>query len=266
MDVGAVVAAVQQELRALANPVRAEGEKRYLKSDFVHIGVGMPATRRIAVDAVRDGPSRAELRALAGGLWAATEGGAPVHEMRIAAIEVLIRGVKLLGPDDVEFAERLIRDSPSWAYVDALAVKVVGALVVRHQDRPDLGGALDRFVRDENFWIRRTALLALLPGLKAGGSVRDGHLTRLSRYGDLLIDEKEFFIRKALGWVLREVSRRDPEWVTAWVAPRVRRMSGVTIREAVRHLPEADRERLMAAYRNGRARTGIGKEAAAPGG
>ena len=200
-----------------------------------------------AIAAVRE-----ELRALAGGLWAAREEGVPVHEMRMAAIEVLVREVKLLDPDDIEFAERLIRDSRSWAYVDALAIKVVGALVVRHPDRPDLGVALDRFVRDENFWIRRTALLALLPGIRAGHEFGHGDLARLSRYGDLLIDEKEFFIRKALGWVLRELSRRDPGWVVAWVTPRAGRMSGVTIREAVRHLPQTERERLMAAYQESR--------------
>ncbi|MGW2859024.1 DNA alkylation repair protein [Streptomyces sp. NPDC001205] len=64
-----------------------------------------------------------------------------------------------------------------------------------------------------------------------------------------MVDETEFFIRKAIGWVLRETSRRDSRFVTAWVEPRIDRISGVTLREAVRRLGDADRTRLLDAYR-----------------
>ena len=67
-----------------------------------------------------------------------------------------------------------------------------------------------------------------------------------------MLDEKEFFIRKAIGWVLREVGKKRPAEVVAWLAPRTGRASGVTMREAVKYLPEADRDRLMAAYRERR--------------
>jgi 3-methyladenine DNA glycosylase AlkD len=67
-----------------------------------------------------------------------------------------------------------------------------------------------------------------------------------------MLDEREFFIRKAIGWVLRETSKRRPDEVTAWLAPRTHRASGVTMREAVKYLPSADAERLMAAYREKR--------------
>ncbi len=230
MDVRQIAA----ELQALGDPVRAAGERAYLKSDLTHYGVRLPAIRTL----VRSVPvaGRADLLAQVDALWG------PVHELRMAAIELLIRHARLLEPADLAVPERLIRTSLTWAYVDALAVKVTGALIVRH---PDLTEALDGYVTDANFWIRRTALLALLPGIRAGA----GDLARLSRYGDLLLGEKEFFIRKALGWVLREVAKQDPAWVIAWVEPRAARLSGVTIREAVRHLPAADAARLMVLYR-----------------
>jgi 3-methyladenine DNA glycosylase AlkD len=56
-------------------------------------------------------------------------------------------------------------------------------------------------------------------------------------------------VRKAIGWVLREAGRRDPDAVVAWLEPRVRRAAGLTVREAVERLPEPDRERLLAARR-----------------
>ncbi|WP_165966513.1 DNA alkylation repair protein [Actinomadura sp. 7K507] len=109
----------------------------------------------------------------------------------------------------------------------------------------DLGRVLDEWVNDPYMWIRRTAVLALLAGVRAGNP----DLRRVDRFGDALIGEREFFIRKALGWVLRELSKKDPGWVTRWVEPRVEVISGVTIREAVRWLPEEDAGRLLAVQR-----------------
>jgi 3-methyladenine DNA glycosylase AlkD len=227
---------IEARLGELADPERAVQEKRYLKSDLRHLGVRLPDVRKVAVSAAA-GLDRADTLALVAELWAE-----PLHERRTVAIEVLIRNVRLLTADDLAVAERLVRASHTWAYVDALAVKVVGGLLTRH---PPLAGTLDIWVADENFWIRRTALLALLPGIRRG----DADLDRLSAYGEALIEEREFFIRKALGWVLRELAKRDPAWVASWVGERIGLVSGVTIREAVRHLPETGRDTLLTAYR-----------------
>jgi 3-methyladenine DNA glycosylase AlkD len=243
MDAEAEAARIVAELRAQADPVRAEGEKRYLKSEFAHIGVPVPALRKIALSSVRARPTREELIALAGTLWNVTDEGRPVHEARMAAIEVLMKRAALLEPRDVRLAERLIRDSASWVYVDQLAEKVVGALVFRH---PDLAAVLDAWIADPYMWVRRTAMLALMAGVRAG----EPDLGRIDRYGDALIAEREFFIRKVLGWVLRELSKKDPEWVAAWVEPRLDAISGVTLREAVRRLPPEQAARLKTAAKN----------------
>jgi 3-methyladenine DNA glycosylase AlkD len=227
---------IEARLGELADPARAAQEKRYLKSDLRHLGVRVPALREVAVTATA-GLDREQTLALVSELWQA-----PMHERRMAAVEILILGTPLLQADDLAVAERLIRASRTWAYVDALAVKVVGSLVTRF---PQLAAGLDAWVRDENFWIRRTSLLALLAGIRAGTP----DLGRLFAYGETLVEEREFFIRKALGWVLRELAKCDPAWVTAWVRDHMTAVSGVTIREAVRHLPEKDRADLLAAYR-----------------
>lgn len=116
-------------------------------------------------------------------------------------------------------------------------------LVERH---PTLAPTLDRWADDGDFWVRRTAMLALLPALRRGG----GDFDRFARYADAMLEEREFFIRKAIGWVLREVGKRRPALVAEWLEPRVHRVSGVTFREAVKYLPPADRERLTAARRD----------------
>ncbi len=231
------------ELRAAGTPERAVKERAYLKSQLHHYGTGVPGIRRITKAACREhGPlDREQAMALARELWAE-----PVHELRTAAVEVLAMHRRELGAGDLGFVERLIRESRTWALVDGLAVYVAGFVVER-----DPAGArpiLDRWAADPDIWVRRSALLALLPGLRTGA----GDFDRFARYADAMLDEKEFFVRKAIGWVLREASKQAPDRVAAWLAPRTDRASGVTMREAVKYLPEVTARKLMAAYREGR--------------
>jgi 3-methyladenine DNA glycosylase AlkD len=160
----------------------------------------------------------------------------------MAAVELLELGTGVLAPADIALLERLIRQSRTWALVDGLAASVTGRLVERH---PELGAVLDRWAADDDFWLRRSALLALLPGLRRGES----DCERFARYADAMLDEREFFVRKAIGWVLRDTARTRPELLAAWLEPRAARASGVTVREAVKHLPPESRERILALRR-----------------
>jgi 3-methyladenine DNA glycosylase AlkD len=126
-----------------------------------------------------------------------------------------------------------------WSLVDGLSGDIAGRVVLRI---PGSAATLDRWSADGDFWVRRAALLGLLRGIRAGSA----DLARFTAYADAMLDEKEFFIRKAIGWVARELSTRDPAFVVAWAQPRLVRMSGVTYREVVRRLPEADAAGLAA--------------------
>ncbi len=109
---------------------------------------------------------------------------------------------------------------------------------------PAAASLLDGWVEDPDFWVRRAALLSQLEPLKRGAS-----FDRFDRYADALLDEREFFIRKAIGWVLRESGKRDSDQVYKWLAPRIDRASGVTVREAVKYIEPHRRVELVAAYR-----------------
>lgn len=222
-------------LEAAANPERAWREKAYLKSQLTHLGVSVPAVRKVVRALARGKPdlSRGEVLALVEGLWVE-----PVHERRMAAVELLDVYGDRLEPEDLTLVERLIRESKTWALVDGLAATVAGSLVGRF---PDLATALDRWAVDGDFWVRRSALLALLKPLRAGG----GDFDRFARYADGMLEEREFFIRKAIGWVLRETAKARPGLVSEWLQPRAARASGVTLREAVKYLPPEDRESIL---------------------
>lgn len=95
--------------------------------------------------------------------------------------------------------------------------------------------------------LRRSALLAHLRPLRAG----DGDFDRFSRFADVMLQEREFFIRKAIGWVLRDTAKKRPDLVFEWLQPRAHRASGVTIREAIRPLSPEQQAAIRAANRTG---------------
>jgi 3-methyladenine DNA glycosylase AlkD len=234
-DPEAAALAVTGGLRPLGSPERAAQEKRYLKSDLDFIGVAVPDMRRVVKAAMRDHPG---LDAQGMVAWAVALWREPVHERRAAAVEILTLAAPRLGASDLGVLERLLRESRTWAYVDGLAGNVAGEIALR--DPAPASPRIDGWAVDEDFWMRRSALLSLLRGIRAGTP----DLARFTRYAEPMLAEKEFFVRKAMGWVLREISRRDPAWVAKWTEEHISEISGVALREAIRHLPAGEAERL----------------------
>jgi 3-methyladenine DNA glycosylase AlkD len=242
VDVSKVARRIEAELRKVGTPDRAEGEKRYLKSDLKFLGATLGDMRQLAKAIVKDERAgRAELIALVEELWRK-----PVFDRRMVAVLLLEINAHDLAPRDLGMIERLLRESKTWALVDGLAKNVVGDIALRHEIKRQL----DRWARDDDFWIRRSSLLAELLPLKNGAA-----FGRFARRADLMLDEKEFFIRKAIGWVLRETSKQRPQEVYEWLAPRTDRASGVTMREALKYLDAKQGARLMRAYKEGRPAT-----------
>ena len=139
MDTGQLAWQIDVELRAHGTAERAENEKAYLKSELEHYGATMPAI----VSVVKSFKPRYleldhdELLALVRALWSV-----PVHEARMAAVEILEQNVTRLHPDDISDLERLLRESRTWALVDPLAASIVGPLL---EANPGLNAELDRW-------------------------------------------------------------------------------------------------------------------------
>ena len=237
MNAKRLVREIDEELQSLGDPDRAVHEKSYLKSELAHYGASVPAIRTVAKGVASRYPTLGhdEVIALATALWAA-----PIHERRMTSVELLDLYGDRLEPSDAPVIERMLREARTWAIVDGLAVHVAGRLADRYRE---LGSVLDRWADDGDFWIRRSALLALLGALRRG----EGDFERFSRYADAMLDEREFFIRKAIGWVLRDTAKKRPDLVYRWLLPRASRASGVTIREAVKPLSAEQREAILAA-------------------
>jgi 3-methyladenine DNA glycosylase AlkD len=168
-----------------------------------------------------------------------------MFERRMAATVLLERGTDRLSAADLPLIERLLRESKTWALVDGLSSDAVSRLVARDAD--EMTPTLDRWATDADFWVRRASLLAELRPIRKGQP-----LDRFLARAEAMLEEREFFIRKAIGWVLREAGKRRPDDVAAWLAPRTGRASGVTMREAVKYLPVNVATTLMDAYRGKR--------------
>ena len=163
--------------------------------------------------------------------------------MQLFGVLLLGQNSSFLEIEDLGVLADLVRKCETWALVDPLS-KPGEELVDRGM--PGVGPMLDAWSTDENFWIRRYSLLVLMRGL-----VRDEeYWDRFVRYADSMIEEREFFIRKAIGWTLREVSKVRPEAVADYVQRHIPVISGVTFREAVKYLPEPDRTELRVAYKS----------------
>jgi 3-methyladenine DNA glycosylase AlkD len=234
---------LEQVLRERGSPDRAGSEKAYLKVDLEFAGLAVPVIRSTVRTWVKErgGLSHDDLIGITQELWTSD-----LFEARLAA-EIMLEGnAKLLRPADLDLIEHFLRHSGTWALIDGLAANVAGELA--EQFPAETEPTLDRWAGDQDFWIRRSALLALLRPLRRGG----GDFERFARYADLMLDEREFFIRKAIGWVLRETAKRQPDLVAQWLAPRLHRVSGITIREAVKPLAPPLRDQLLAGYREKR--------------
>ena len=235
-----LVKELERDLRVVGDDARAVGAKAYLKSDLDFIGVAAKPLRTVARTFLANHPDldRRQLIDLVRGLWQR-----PVFDLKAVAVALLERRTGDLTVDDLGLVEDCLRHSHTWALVDWLSTKVAAPLV--EIDPSAAMAILEKWSGDEDLWLRRASMLAQLPALRAGG----GDFELFAAFASRMVGEREFFIRKAIGWVVREVGRKRPELAYRFLVEHIDRVSGVTLREGVKHLPEDQREELLALYR-----------------
>ncbi|MET3921736.1 DNA alkylation repair protein [Arthrobacter sp. UYEF20] len=218
--------AIRSRLRAAADPVRAAGAQAYMKSEMPSLGVRVPEVRRIVKAAATELPPGplGELKSTVLELWR----GASWREERYAAID--LTGLRLAAGElsMLPVYEEIIRSGAWWDLVDGVSHRLC-ALLQAH--REDLTPVLRRWSTDEDFWIRRASITAQL-GAKAA---TDTALLRDVIEANLA--DREFFIRKAIGWALRDYSATEPDWVRAFVKRHRTELSPLSRKEALRKLP-----------------------------
>ena len=218
----------------VGDPARAKAEQAYLKSELRFYGAHVPEIRQAGADFARGHPdlTRAELRAIVTALYATDW-----HEYRSVSIALLGRYTARLRDSDLPWLVGLVRSSDTWAHVDWLAADIIGGVVERY---PASLKRLPVWAKDRSFWVRRTALLAQLRVLSRGA----GDFGLFARLAAGMLDEREFFIRKAIGWILREVSKKRPELTYGFLGDHRGAVSSLSLQEGAKYLPAPMRTKL----------------------
>ncbi|MBI2703923.1 MAG: DNA alkylation repair protein [Actinobacteria bacterium] len=218
------VSALEIAFEANRNPEAAVPMKAYMRDQFDYIG--MPAPRRGAV--VRDAiaglglPDQADLESLARSLWAMRE-----RDYQYAACSIVRQGIKRVDASFLATARLLITTKPWWDTVDELAHHVVGPLVLA--DRA-LASVMDEWIGSDDIWLARTAII------HQARFTSETDTDRLFSYCLERAGDPEFFIRKAIGWALRDYSKIDGAAVRRFVDEHDRELSALSKRDALKWL------------------------------
>ena len=223
---------IRRRIAEAGDPVRAPQMQAYMKSALPFRGVTSVPLRAITreVVAAHPLPDRMSWEAAVRELW----DRAAYREERYAALAVaghrLYRAHR--DPAALDLYRHLVVTGAWWDLVDTIATHHVGEILERFP--AEVTPVLRRWAVDDDLWLRRTAMLSQL----ARKADTDVDLLRLALEQNLedSLHGREFFIRKALGWALRQHARTDPDWVRAFVADHEDRLSGLARREALKHL------------------------------
>ena len=156
-------------------------------------------------------------------LWAL-----PHREEKYLALGVARAHRRFILPESLPLYRRLITEGAWWDFVDEVATHLVRDLVIGYPD--EVWPEVDRWVDDSDLWLRRSAVLCQV------GAKGDTDTERLFRFCRKRAHEKEFFIRKAIGWALRDYAWHDPEAVAAFVRSHGDELSPLSYREATKHI------------------------------
>lgn len=218
-----IVLKLDREFKKASSREVAHGQKAYMKNQFEFYGIKTPQRRSIQkhIFIKNTLPSKSELESLIKALW-----NKPEREYQYAGQELVKKYTKMFEPDDMYLLEFMIINKSWWDTVDYIASKLVGDIFLLYPELRD--EHVNRWLQSENMWLQRSTLLFQL-------HYKD-HTDR-ALLASIIYELKEsdqFFIKKAIGWILREYSKTDPEWVRDFAHSTP--LKQLSYREATRRL------------------------------
>ena len=219
-----VAGTVSARLKALRNPDRAAEMAAYIKFQQEFLGVPMPEVRKIALRTGTEwrpghlGAARVAIERLWQGVF---------REERYAAQHLADRWRVWRWPESLELFEWMVKTGRWWDLVDSVATRCVGKLLLTYPERNETVFA---WIHHEDAWLRRTALLCQLHHKERTDTAALEAMILQTAH------EEDFFIRKAIGWALRQYARTAPDWVRDFVGRHEAVLSPLSKREAMKHL------------------------------
>jgi 3-methyladenine DNA glycosylase AlkD len=215
---------IQNQLRTLHNPTNATAMAAYMKTTMPFYGVKAPERRAILKAARAQHPieNHQDYITIIHHLW-----NQPHREEKYCALDIARAYPRHMLLTDIHVFKTMICQGAWWDFVDEIAINMVGPLLTKNPDA--YWPLVDAWIHDEHMWIRRTAIIC---------QNKFKHKTdaqRLFAFCLARTHEKEFFIRKAIGWALREYAKTDPQAVRAFVTKHKEQLSALSYKEATKH-------------------------------
>jgi 3-methyladenine DNA glycosylase AlkD len=213
---------VQKVFKNESNAANAVAMSAYMRNLFPFYGIKTPDRKRIIKDLLNEKlPTASEITTIAEEAWAQ-----PERELHYFAIELLATNHKTWTKEIITLFEKMIITNSWWDSVDSIASNLTSVYFKKYPDQ--IKEVTGRWNQSDNIWLQRSSLLFQLLYKKQ----TDKEL--LKQYILHLRSSNEFFIQKAIGWILRQYARTDPKWVKQFV--KENELAPLSKKEALKHL------------------------------
>jgi 3-methyladenine DNA glycosylase AlkD len=225
VDVNRLIRSVETELEEAADPAKAGPMAAYMKTDMPLYGVQKAGRTPILRRLKRDYPPEniSEYHEVTVALWEQ-----PHREEKYLALGYAGTFDEFISSGSMALFERFITEGAWWDFVDETAARLVGRVLLKERSRTE--ATIRSWIDADDMWLRRTSIICQL---KHKG---DTDTVLLDDACTANLADTEFFIRKAIGWSLREHAKTDPDWVRRYVETNRVSLSGLSYREATKHL------------------------------
>lgn len=206
-----------------SNPENAGPMKKYMKDNFEYFGIKSPVRKEISKTFLAKYKElfKDEAFELVEELW-----NEPQRELQYFAMDFLQKYTKQFEKEDIQFIRFITENKAWWDSVDFIAKNITGPYFLKFPEQLD--PVLNDWKDSGHLWLQRSCIIYQL------GYKKITDTTRLAYFCNYFKHEKEFFLRKAIGWSLREYAKVDPEWVKAFVEDA--ELEGLSRREALKNL------------------------------
>jgi 3-methyladenine DNA glycosylase AlkD len=217
------LASLEVKFKNAADPARAFQMKKYMKDQFPFFGIPANPRRVICAEFLKENglPEKVILNEVIKELWEKKE-----REFHHFGAELVNRYKKSVEEKDIDMFRWMLVNKPWWDTVDFIAANLVGNYFQAFPEKAE--STMKNWLESGNMWLQRTTIIFQLKYKK------NTDLKLLARQINALKHSKEFFIRKAIGWSLREYSKTDPEWVQDFVSKTD--LSPLSKREALKRI------------------------------
>ncbi|UCD92417.1 MAG: DNA alkylation repair protein [Methanobacteriota archaeon] len=236
---------MQKETSELAKTVKnnknlkdAPHVKRYIKTDLECLGVRKPILHSLAkefYDKHKKDGNLDHVHKVVKELWSV-----PIYDVKTLAISILRRFDRMVDRSTLNMVETWYDDIDNWSHCDGLSVYVLGSIVLKDES---VVPEIMSWTKSHNFWKRRGALLSTMIGNRKGKGDPFWTFTMLND----LLEDKEYYVRKAFSWVLREMGKGYPDFVYEYLMYNKAKFSKKDVEESVKYIPE-DKAKMVLEY------------------